>query len=191
MLLQTRAVNINYRGERRETPLSMAVANGHEAVVKLLVEAENIDLNHLNTNYRTPLSIAACNGHESIVKLLLQAGCIQVHSYSGLGGKYLTPKEEIVDYQAPLTLAAENGHVAIVKLLLEFDDIRFHLKSRPGKIVLSRAVKNGHAEMVDVFEAKQEEIDAERLKNQMSVPLLERGRKTAAKLMFKSDKFVD
>jgi ankyrin repeat protein len=49
-----------------------AVQEGHEAVVKLLLERGA----ELEKNYygRTPLSWAAIYGHEAVVKLLLEKG---------------------------------------------------------------------------------------------------------------------
>jgi ankyrin repeat protein len=55
------------------TPLSRAAQNGHEAVVRLLVEKgaglESKDV----FGRRTPLSWAAENGHEAMAKLLRDA----------------------------------------------------------------------------------------------------------------------
>ena len=47
--------------------------NGHEAVVKLLLE-KGAELETKDDNGRTPLSWAAENGHEAVVKLLLEQG---------------------------------------------------------------------------------------------------------------------
>ena len=55
------------------TPLSWAAENGHEAVVKLLLE-KGAELEAKDEYGRTPLSWAAGNGHEAVVKLLLEKG---------------------------------------------------------------------------------------------------------------------
>ena len=48
--------------------------NGHEAVVKLLLE-KGAELETKDKDYgRTPLLWAAENGHEAVVKLLLEKG---------------------------------------------------------------------------------------------------------------------
>jgi hypothetical protein len=100
-----RAPSWSQKTRSGQTPLSWAAENGHEAVVKLLLE-KGADLESKDNNGRTPLSWAAENGHEAVVKLLLEKGAD------------LESKDEY-NGQTPLSWAAENGHEAVVKLLLE------------------------------------------------------------------------
>ena len=51
----------------------MAAWNGHEAVVKALIEA-GADVNKARDDGWTPLYTAASNGHEAVVKALIEAG---------------------------------------------------------------------------------------------------------------------
>ena len=52
------------------SPLLYAAQNGHEAVVKILVEPDDIEVNIKDDHGRSPLSYAARNGHEAVVKIL-------------------------------------------------------------------------------------------------------------------------
>jgi ankyrin repeat protein len=54
--------------------------NGHEAVVKLLLE-KGAELETKDKSGQTPLSLAAENGREAVVKLLLEKGA-QNHNNS-------------------------------------------------------------------------------------------------------------
>jgi ankyrin repeat protein len=63
---------LTYKDISGRTPLSYAAENGHEPIVKLLLEAK-AEFNSKDKNGQTPLSWVSENGHEAIVKLLLEA----------------------------------------------------------------------------------------------------------------------
>jgi ankyrin repeat domain-containing protein 50 len=120
LLLEKDGVDLNLRDDTYErSALSWAAKNGHEAVVKLLLNKRaKVDLKAIvklglkkgakvdstDKNSQTPLSYAAANGHEAVVKLLLEKGA--------------SLKSKDKDYgRTPLSWAALYGHEAVVKLL--------------------------------------------------------------------------
>jgi len=156
------------------TPLSWAAKNGHEGIVKLLLERKDVTPDTPDTQYRTPLSWAAGNGHEGTVKLLLERKDVTPDtptlygqtplwwaagkSYEGIVKLLLerndvTPDTPDTLYgQTPLSRAAENGHEGIVKLLLERKDVTPNTPDRQyGQTPLSRAAENGHAGIVKLL----------------------------------------
>ena len=69
--LLRRKHNPDQMNSLRETPLSLAAWNGHEAVVKLLLATDKVDVDSKDCKSQTPLLSAAQKGHEVVVKLLL------------------------------------------------------------------------------------------------------------------------
>lgn len=121
-------VNVNARDRWGNTPLYLAVRNGHTETTKLLLD------NGAEVNARqcprctmgyTPLHLAARDGHILIAELLLDSGA-NVNARHRWGG-------------TPLYFAVERGHKEIAKLLLEK---RGH--DIPGSIPFCTAAWNGH-----------------------------------------------
>ena len=112
LLFGERYVNPNRSCKYGQTPLSWAVENGHEGIIKLLLERKDVNPNIPDTTAgRTPLSWAAVKGYEGIVKLLL-------------GRKDVNPDTPDTEYgRTPLSWAAGNGHDRIAKLLLGRKDV--------------------------------------------------------------------
>jgi hypothetical protein len=62
--------DLDVRDSYKRTPLSWAAENGHETVVRLLLDQEGMHVDVWGWSQLTPLSYAAQNGHEAVVKLL-------------------------------------------------------------------------------------------------------------------------
>jgi ankyrin repeat protein len=77
-MLEREGVKPDSYDNHHQTSLSLASENGHEAVVRLLLEGYDVDLNSEDIWGRTPLLHAASEGHEAVVRLLLEQGSIDV-----------------------------------------------------------------------------------------------------------------
>ncbi|KAK4160059.1 ankyrin repeat domain-containing protein 17 [Cladorrhinum sp. PSN259] len=131
------------------TPLSWAASNGHEAVVKLLLDTSKVDVDvDVKGQYgQTPLSRAAENGHEAVVKLLLDTAVVKL--LLDTGKVDVNVKDEY--NHTPLLWAAENGHKAVVKLLLDTSKVDIDVKDEYNHTPLLWAALNGHEAVVKLL----------------------------------------
>ena len=75
------------------TPLALAAGDGHEEVVRILLERDDIDPDKPDQDGRTPLWWAAWVGQEGVVKLLLGRDDVNPDKPDKSG---LTPRELLV-----------------------------------------------------------------------------------------------
>ena len=145
LLFKNPKVDADFKSEDGRTPLLWAAGNGHEGVVKLLLE-KDVDVDSKDSIYgQTPLSCAAENGHEGVVKLLLDK-VADVDSK----GKY---------GRTPLSWAARNGHEGVVKLLLD-KAVDVDPKGDYGRTPLSWAAEKGHEGVVKLLLEKAVDVDS-------------------------------
>ncbi|RYP07916.1 hypothetical protein DL765_008986 [Monosporascus sp. GIB2] len=120
------------------TPLWLAVANGHEAVVNLLLGTGEVDPDAKDNSGRTPLGVAAENGYETIVKLLFDTGKADLNAKDNSG-------------RTPLRMAAGKGHEAVVKLLLDTGKVDPDAPDSYGETPLMAAASEGHEAVVKLL----------------------------------------
>jgi hypothetical protein len=161
----------NQRNNNRNTGLYLAAANGHEAVVKLLLE-KGAELESKNKNGQTPLSLAAWRGNEAMVKLLLEKSA-ELESKNKNG-------------QTPLSLAASRGSEAVVKLLLE-KGAELESEDKDGQTPLSLAAENEEETMVKLLLEKGAELESKDVDGQTPLSLAaERGHEAVVKLLLEN-----
>ena len=163
---------VNARDQDGRTPLAVAAANGHDTMVKLLLERKDIEVDEKDNYGQTPLLFAAANGHETVVKLLLERKDIEVDEKDNYG-------------QTPLSFAAKRGLKTVVKLLLERKDIDADAKDWYGRTPLSFAAEKGQKTVVKLL-LERKDIEADTKDVFRRTPLsfaAEKGHKTVVKLL--------
>lgn len=168
------AENINCKDNFSETPLHVAIEQGHAEIVQLLLAQPGIEVNTVNL-----LFVKVEARHTEIVRLLLTQSGIQISS-SYLNLLFYTAVQagctEIVklllaqpsievnmkaifhDY-TPLFIAAEEGYTEIVQLLLAQPGIDVNTKGEDNETPLFVAVREGYTEIIRLL-LTQPGIDA-------------------------------
>ena len=165
------------------TPLLVAVENGHFEAAKLLVADTRVEPWRANNVNSTPFIAAACNGDMDIVEFLAaQAGTPQLLNIADADGhtaffmaccngslsvvRYLAarPDVEVQSFDpsgySPFIIAAANGHLAVVELLAA-DESRVTVgtpRVPGGPTALLVACEAGQAEVVR-FLLSDERVD--------------------------------
>ena len=130
--------------------LHWACQEGHEAVVKLLLEKDG-SKEHINAEMEDgvrPLHFACQKGHKAVVELLLEKDGSKEHINAKT--KY---------GMTPLHFACLKGHEAVVKLLLADENIEVNVEMWAGTTPLHQACKGGHEAVVKLLLADKN-IDA-------------------------------
>ena len=160
---------VGLKDESGRTPLSWAAGNGHEAVVRLLIERGGIDLNARDDEATTPLTWAALSGHEAVVRLLIERSDVELNAkddreqtpliWAARHGReavvrLLIEKDGVdinasdVEWRTPFLCAAMEGHEAVVRLLAERDGVDLHARDGGEMTPLILATLYGHVAVV-------------------------------------------
>ncbi|KAL7920744.1 ankyrin repeat-containing domain protein [Trichoderma austrokoningii] len=160
------AVNDAPRGYYGQTALQAACMQGHEDVVKYLLDA-GADVHFCGGNnfQRTGLQIACGQGNENVVRLLLEAGSeVNMSPAMNHGIRILTRSQQeahsppktfaVARYngRTALQAASERGHLNIVKLLLERGaEVNAPPSPVAGCTALQAAAKGGYGAIVHLL----------------------------------------
>lgn len=132
------APNVPHTNEYGQTPFSLAAENGHNGVVKMLLNCDDSGVNIPDQGGQTPLGWAALNGHVAVVELLLTLDNVNANSKD-------------IDGMTPLSWAAANGHGKVVELLLQRHDVELYPVDKDGGTPLLLAASGGHEDIVRTF----------------------------------------
>ena len=176
-MLLIAGADANSKDELGWTPLWWAVEQGHNDMVKLLLETGKADIESEDKDGRTPLSWAAGEGHEDMVKLLLETGKVNIESKDEYG-------------RTPLLWAAERGREGVVRQLLETGKVNIESKDEYGRTPLWWAVEQGHKAVVKLL-LEIGKVDSMSKDKHGQTPLswaAKRGREGVVKLLLETGK---
>ena len=166
-------IEVDNKNEDESTPCSLAAANGHVEVVKLLLEKDRNAIFDADEDDNSPLHLAAANRHSVTVRFLLEQGA-SVHKRNSkkwtaldcaaAAGAYkcvelLLENDSPVDPrdrrgQSPLHLAAIHGHDRTAQLLINHGAC-LDLENFEGKNALELAISHRQRNVVEIILADQ------------------------------------
>lgn len=117
-----------------QTAIHWATENGHDEIVRLLLETGKVTVDQTDLIGDTALVKAASNGHSSIVRLLCATDHVNVNAVNHEG----IPS---------IAKAAQMGHESVVNLLLETGKVDVDMKDNSGWTALMHAAHGGHQAM--------------------------------------------
>ena len=168
---------VNGKDDSGWTPLAVAAEEGHELVVKLLLEA-GAKIEATDNDRVTPLHRAVGKGHEAVIELLAKGrDALEAKTMEGETAIFWAAKQrnarvvrilldkgadiEATDNQGATLLhrAAGEGNEALVELLVE-RGAALEAKTKEGETVIFWAAKQGNARIVRILLDKGADIKA-------------------------------
>lgn len=135
--------DLNKSDQNGYSPVFVAAAAGHLAVVKLLVECQ-VDIGRANIDGMTPVLIAAQNGRTEVVRLLIDAGANFSETLRGGEGS--------------VYMSAERGHLEVVRLLAD-RKADIEKSNKYGATPVFKAALGGHASVVRLLAERGANLD--------------------------------
>jgi ankyrin repeat protein len=130
--------DINTENKDGNSPFMLAIAHGHESIVKLLLDNRKVDFNKSNINGWTSLHHAINNDNAEIVNLLLE-------------NEELTKEhanQQDVLGKTPLIFAILKGNTQVITQFLNSEKIDVNIPDHNGRTPLHHAIDTGNVEIV-------------------------------------------
>jgi len=149
---------INQRNEKNETPLTVAVQNGNQEMVELLIHIGGVDLELVDKNNETPIEVALKNNHRLIALKLFEYGAsfdnqMKMFEYAVMFGSVPVVQLFINKgklYPRALIDAIMFGHLKIAEMLINaYPEM---LETGFGQMTpLLVAIERGQVKMVNLL----------------------------------------
>lgn len=184
----TEIIQVNHKDHVHWTPLTYAASEGHEPVVKWLLDNGAHSDGGYGSYRGTPLFAAAENGHHSIVKILLGLGvdvenrpyargsqALHAASKNGhlniaqalvLAGASITEPDHWGS--RPLHWAAEGGNCPMIEFILD-NGVEVDVRNAAGQTPLHIAARNGHGAAIRILALHGANVRNRDLKGHTSV----------------------
>lgn len=174
--LATGQIPVNAKfGPEEITALTLAAANGHVEIVRLLL-SKGADIDSRTKRLETPLFFASAKGQHKVVALLVDAlAGMDLTDHEGrtalivaAGAGHLETVKILLDGganpnatmgtgESPMLLAVQGEHLEIMKVLLEMGSL-VTFSTRDGESPLSIARKRGNKEIIAFLERNHARI---------------------------------
>lgn len=177
-LMARKDIREHFTSEGYASGLAYASENGHESVVRLLLNSGKVHPNQKDSLGNTALWWAAMNGNEAVVKTLLETGWVDARckgndgttalwhaaskGYNEIARLLLRQGSDIEapgrDGRSPLCVASSRGHEHIVHILL-LHGAKTNPRSHYDRTALMEAAINGHVAIVRLLLVMGADVD--------------------------------
>lgn len=135
--LSTGEIDVDQANMQGQTPLMLAVFQGHARMVGLLLN-KGASVSRVEDDGYTALHVSAQQGHPAVTKLLVEAGA-DLEARGSTAGC------------TPLGIAADRGHSEVMSILIEAGANPNHCRISEGVTPLYSAADNGHVDAVKLL----------------------------------------